>query len=216
MFETHSKRILIMAVFVLAITMAACSPSLSKQEKDAVKAFGDVLTRLPAEEKDGWFQLTSPDGGAKFVFRNDNSELVVDALPFIVAGLDSMALDNVYKSIFYKSGLSFRLPSWDMLNRNVKDTALEQFEADMRYFKTNYNDDHGHYGINFSDAMFEWAKDITGNKHGIIFALNPEPLIAAGVDPERVEGWSYVQISVELDGQTEQVWRFRKTVDLSS
>jgi len=209
------KLVLIIAAFALAITMTACSFSLSKQEKDAVKAFRDVLTVLPAEEKNGWYQIISPDGGAKFVFSNDCAGVAVDAVPFITAGLDAGVLDNVYESVFYKSDLGFSLPSWDMLNRNVKDTALAQFEADIKYFKTNVNNDTGHFSINFNDAVFEWANDIKGNKHGIVFTLNPEPLIAAGVDPEKVEGWNYVQVSVEVNGKTEQVWRFQKTIDLS-
>jgi len=214
--EIYMKRIFVIVVLIVAINLSACSSFLSQQEKDAVNTFGEVLRSLPAEEKDGWFQLTSPDGGAKFVFSNDTAGLAVDAVPFIAAGLDADAL-IVHESIFYNSNLDFSLPSWDMLNRNVKDTALKQFEADIKYFKTNYNDATGYYGINFgdSDAMFEWVGDITGNDYGVVFTLKPESLIAAGVDSEKVAGWNYVQVSVELNGKAEQVWRFQKTVYLN-
>ena len=172
------------------------------------------MTAIPAEEKDGWFQLTSPDNGAKFVFSNAYVRLAVDAAPFIAAGLDVRAFGGVYKSVFYGSDLGFGLPGWDMLNRNVKDTALEQFEADIKHFEINCNEVMGYFSIDFREATFEWASDMTGNKHGIVFTLNPEPLIAAGVDPEKVAGWNYAQVSVEADGKTEQVLKFRKTVDL--
>lgn len=58
----------------------------------------------------------------------------------------------------------------------------------------------------FGDAMFEWAKDTKQNEHDIVFTLNPE----------KIEGWNYVQVSVEANGKTEQLWGFQKMVDLDS
>jgi hypothetical protein len=49
----------------------------------------------------------------------------------------------------------------------------------------------------------------------IVFVLNPEPLIAAGVVPENVEGWVYAQVPVEENGKTEDVWKFLKPFDLA-
>lgn len=48
----------------------------------------------------------------------------------------------------------------------------------------------------------------------IVFVLNPEPLISAGADPEKVEGWVYTQVEVEENGKTEQVWKFLKPFNL--
>jgi hypothetical protein len=48
----------------------------------------------------------------------------------------------------------------------------------------------------------------------IVFVLNPEPLIAAGVDPEKVEGWTYAQVPIEENGKTTQVWKLLKPFDL--
>jgi hypothetical protein len=42
------------------------------------------------------------------------------------------------------------------------------------------------------------------------FVLNPEPLIAAGVDPEKAEGWIYARVPAD-DGD---VWKFLKVFDL--
>ena len=210
----------VIVIFVFAVTLAACSFFPSKKEKDAIKAFDEILTILPAEEKDGWFQVISPDGGARFVFSNDCAGLAVDAAPFIAAGLDPVALNldtsthsTVYKSVFYELDLGFCLPSWDMLNRNVKDTAPEQFKADIKQLKTKYNNDTGYFSIDFDDALFEWASVSEENKTGIVFTLNPEPLIAAGVDPQKGEGWTYSQVKVT--GKKGQAWRFQKTADLS-
>lgn len=220
MSKTIKSIIILSTVFAFVATLTACSRPLNKQEKDAVRTFGDVMAVLPAEEKDGWFQLTAPDNDAKFVFSNDCVWMAVDAAPFIAAGMDAATLENIRESIFYKSDIGFSLPGWDMLNRNVKDTALAQFEADIRYFKVAETDET--FRINFADdhntrldsAVFEWAKDIEQGECDVIFTLNAEPLIAAGVQPEKVEGWEPVQISVEVDGKIEQVWRFRKSFDL--
>jgi len=69
--------------------------------------------------------------------------------------------------------------------------------------------------------MFEWAKDMKVNWYDnsnqdkdIVFVLNPEPLIAAGVDIEHVDGWAYAQVQVEENGKMEQVWKLLKPFDL--
>jgi hypothetical protein len=69
--------------------------------------------------------------------------------------------------------------------------------------------------------MFEWAKDMVANGYDnsvqdkdIVFVLNPEPLIAAGVDPEKVEGWACAQVPIEENGKTIQVWKLLKSFDL--
>jgi len=37
------------------------------------------------------------------------------------------------------------------------------------------------------------------NDKDIVFVLNPEPLIAAGVDPKAVDGWVFARVPVEID-----------------
>jgi len=48
----------------------------------------------------------------------------------------------------------------------------------------------------------------------IVFVLNPEPLIAAGVNAERVNGWVYAQVKVDIKGKKTDVWKFLKAFDL--
>ena len=47
-----------------------------------------------------------------------------------------------------------------------------------------------------------------------MFVLNPEPLIAAGVDPELVKGWVYTTVNVEIDGKATDVYKFLKPFNL--
>jgi len=189
-----------LAVITLAVGLTACSPFLTQKEQESVNAFGVILNTFPVENEDGLYQLTAPDGGAKFMYSNDCAWLAVDAAPFIAAGLNAEMLDNISETVFYEKDYRFRLPAWDMMNLNTKDTALEQFKADIRHFsivETDYT-----YKINFADdnntridsAVFEWAK-VPSEIRAFIFTLNAEPLIAAGVDPEKVEGWNYIENS---------------------
>jgi hypothetical protein len=45
--------------------------------------------------------------------------------------------------------------------------------------------------------MFEWAKDMSTNDKDIVFVLNPEPFIKAGVDPNKIEGWAFAKVTVD-------------------
>jgi hypothetical protein len=47
-----------------------------------------------------------------------------------------------------------------------------------------------------------------------VFVLNPEPLIAAGVDPQKVEGWAFAKVEVHMDGKPTEVDKFLKPFDL--
>ena len=51
--------------------------------------------------------------------------------------------------------------------------------------------------------MFEWAKDIAKNDKDIIWVLNPEPFIAAGVDPGKIQGWIFAKVrTTDATGET--------------
>lgn len=207
------------AGFMIAVSITACS-RLDVVGKDSVRAFGKVMEAFPVEEyEQNRWRLTAPDGTAWFAFDNMSVDIVVDAAPFVAAGADLSKLDNADKS-----NLFFSSPAFDMLNQNVKDTPLMQFEYDISCLRKyiGYHSAMDHYNLSFDYGnMFEWAKDlskstVTGENQekDIVFVLNPKPLIAAGVDPEKVEGWMYAQIEVEENGKTEQVWKFLKPFNL--
>jgi len=202
-------------IFALIMAFTACS-ALDVVGKDAVRAFGDVLATYPAEYKDDWYQLTSPDGSGKLVYNSGNIWLVVDASPFLAAGLEESKIANIGENIFYGNGLVYSLPGWDMSNRNVEDGAFAQFEANAGYIRKNigYHTAMDHYNIDFGSAMFEWAKDMSSNDKDIVFVLDPEPFIAAGVDPQGVDGWAYAQVPVMQGGKEIQVYKFLKPFDL--
>jgi hypothetical protein len=103
-------------------------------------------------------------------------------------------------------------------------TALSAYKLIVSKYRDsiNYHTSLDHYGVKLGGGnMLEWAKDMETNGYDnsaqdkdIVFVLNPEPLIAAGVDPEKVEGWAYAQVTVDENGKTEQVWKFLKPFNL--
>lgn len=76
--------------------------------------------------------------------------------------------------------------------------------------------------MNLGDGnLFEWAKDMKTNRStnenqdkDIVFVLNPEPLIAAGVNPDKVKGWVYTTVKVDIDGKPTDVYKFLKPFNL--
>ncbi|MDR1101588.1 MAG: hypothetical protein LBL34_04470 [Clostridiales bacterium] len=79
-----------------------------------------------------------------------------------------------------------------------------------------------HYNIDLGDGnLFEWAKDVQTNgttgenqDKDVVFVLNPEPFIAAGVDPNNVDGWAYAQVSVDINGTPTDIWKFLRPFDI--
>ncbi len=79
-----------------------------------------------------------------------------------------------------------------------------------------------HYGVQLDEGnMFERAKDMKGNGYNhtnqdkdIVFVLNPEPCIRAGVDPAMAGGWGCARVSVETGGTIGYVWKCLKAFDV--
>jgi hypothetical protein len=102
-----------------------------------------------------------------------------------------------------------------MLNQNVKETALEQFEANLRCFDIVETDQYFQIDMtakNYSTEMihtatFAWTKDLESTDFDLIFSVKAEALLAAGVHPDEVERWDYLQND---DG----MWVFQKAFTL--
>ena len=229
------------AVLTLAVTLTACS-SLDIVGKSSITSFEQVLEALPEKVKTdelnvGW-SLSAPDDSVRFIWSEDYSKaplhdvmLEFDAQPFLDAGLDPEKLPENYAS--YEGDAMGEMGSKMLMvgkklggSEKISGTssALAAYELIVNKYRDslNYHTSLDHYGVMLGDGnMFEWAKDMKTNGYDdsnqdkdIVFVLNPEPLIAAGVDPEKVEGWVYTQVPVEENGKTVQVWKFLKPFDL--
>lgn len=226
----------------LAAVSTACA-TLDVVGKASITSFEAVLNTIPgnvqADEANVGWALTAPDDSARFIWSEDYSRaplhdvmLEFDAQPFLDAGLDPSKLPDAYS--FYEGeqmgGMGKQmLMIGKKLGGNEKvsgaATALSAYELIVSNYRDviNYHTTLDHFGVKLGDGnMFEWAKDMTTNGYDksvqdkdIVFVLNPEPLIAAGVDPEKIQGWIYAQVEVEEGGKTEQVWKLLKPFDLA-
>lgn len=213
---TSGLRIAIMVATAASLT--ACAP-LSPLERDAVRAFDGIIGLRPLEEyEESRWRFSATDGGAVFSFDNMMVNMDVDMAPFIAAGADPSKLGNTCTdTLFYHAeSLCFSSPAFDMLNQNVRKTALEQFEINAPYLSEYLflDSDAGRYGIDFDAvATFEWAEDAQASDRDVVFALDAAPLVAAGANPEAVEGWIYERAGTK-DGTNGEAYQFVKPLDL--
>ena len=71
----------------------------------------------------------------------------------------------------------------------------------MKRDRIGYHEELDHYGIALGGGnMFEWAKDLAKNDKDLVFVLNPEPFVKAGLDPSKLAGgWAYGKVTVKDD-----------------
>lgn len=200
----------------------------------SISSFAKVLAAVPAQvsadEMNGGWSLAAPDGSIRFIWSQDYSasplhDVMVElsAEPFIAAGLDVDKLPDNYSAYEDMLMIGTKLGN-DQLTYTGDVTALAAYEQLVKKYRSsvNYHTALDHFGVILGDGnMFEWAKDQAKNTvsgeiqdKDIVFVLNPEPLIAAGVDPQKVDGWIYAQVPVEENGQTVQVYKFLKPFNI--
>jgi hypothetical protein len=194
-------KILAIILLISAISLVGCA-SLDVVGKDAARAFGETAGYMDTFEDSGKWTLTA-DGETSLTLGANYAAINVDAQPFYDAGLSLDYRFDISRSINEASG-SDGSPA-DIFKHIVEnDRSMIGYHAAL-----------DHYNIDLGGGnMFEWAKDMSTNDKDIVFVLNPEPLIAAGVDPESVEGWAYAQVPIEENGKTTQVWKLLKPFDL--
>ena len=101
---------------------------------------------------------------------------------------------------------------------NVQD-VVPAFEATFNLDSSlvGYHAALDHYGLSFGNGnVFEWAKDFTTNDKDIVFVLNPQTFIDAGVDVEAIEGWVFAKVEVMgADGKMTEVEKLLKPFDIN-
>lgn len=224
------RAILTIAAVSYVMTLAAGCASTDVIAKYAVTSFDALVKADAAAVADdgtgkGWV-LTSP-GGEQFVWSRDFSaqdtpdlQLVFDAQPFLEAGLDPTGLPaetHVYDEASNQLTVFAELGS-DAFDASGETTPLSTFEQIVKTYRASigYHEALDHYGIALGGGnMFEWAKDLSTNDKDIVFVLNPQPFLDAGVDVVRIQGWVFAQVEVmDADGRKELVDKFLMPYDL--
>lgn len=224
----------LVSIITLTIAFTAACSSLDIVGQKSITAFDAILQTIPAQvtedEINGGWSLAAPDASVRFIWSEDYSKsplhdimLEMDATPFINAGLDTEKLPDNYTFYDNKLMVGTKLGN-DTLTYKGESTPLASYEQIVnRYHKTvGYHTALDHYNVSLSDGnMFEWAKDMEKNSvsgenqdKDIVFVLNPEPLIEAGVNPDEVDGWIYTTVNVDMNGKATDVYKFLKPFDL--
>ena len=219
------KSILIPVLLAATVIFAGCTSQLDVVADKSISSFESVITELAieADSEDSSWILTAPDNSAKFLWSKDFSsttdydvKLVFDSQPFINAGLDISKLPEgaIYGvKIILGTDLSD-----EKLTYNGEATPLDSYKKIVEKSRDSigYHAALDHYGIDLENGnMFEWAKDISTNDKDIVFVLNPQMFIDAGVNPQEVEGWVFAKVeTMDKDGKKIEVDKFLKPFDL--
>ena len=224
----------VLVVAIIAAVVQTAGGDLDVVGKQSITSFETILNTIPdnvkEDEINGGWSLSAPDGSVRFIWAKDYSQsplhdvmLELDAAPFVSAGLDTDKLPDNYAAYDGMLMVGTKLGTEKTVNEGEATplAAYEQIVNKHRSF-INYHMDMDHYGVKLGgDNMFEWAKNMETNTvknqnqdKDIVFALNPEPLIAAGVDPDKVEGWVYAPVSVMEGAKTLEVYKFLKPFNL--
>lgn len=219
------KSILIPVLLVATVIFAGCTSQLDVVADKSISSFESVINELPieADSEDSSWILTAPDNSAKFLWNKDFSsttdydvKLEFDSQPFINAGLDISKLPEgaIYgDKIILGTDLSDEKSTY-----NGEATPLDSYKKIVEKSRDSigYHAALDHYGIDLENGnMFEWAKDISTNDKDIVFVLNPQMFIDAGVNPQEVEGWVFAKVeTMDKDGKKIEVDKFLKPFDL--
>ena len=219
------KSILIPVLLVATVIFAGCTSQLDVVADKSISSFESVINELPieADSEDSSWILTAPDNSAKFLWSKDFSsttdydvKLEFDSQPFINAGLDISKLPEgaIYgDKIILGTDLSDEKSTY-----NGEATPLDSYKKIVEKSRDSigYHAALDHYGIDLENGnMFEWAKDISTNDNDIVFVLNPQMFIDAGVNPQEVEGWVFAKVeTMDKDGKKIEVDKFLKPFDL--
>ena len=196
---------------MLFFTVVSCD-KLDTVGNHSIRSFGELLNSAPQlaaryDVNGGWY-FSAPDGSARFIWSLNfaksplfDAMLEFDAVPFIAAGLEPSKLPgNFYfdsKSNLLVVGT--RLGT-DQLQGYSDESPLTSYQQIVKLKRDaiGYHSAMDHYGINLGDGnLFEWAKNLNTNDKDIVFVLNPDPFIKAGVDPNKIEGWAFAKVPAE-------------------
>ncbi|MCL2014132.1 MAG: hypothetical protein FWG69_04005 [Oscillospiraceae bacterium] len=196
---------------------------LDKPRREMVRAFGDIIEVYPTQgsSADGWF-IAAPDNDAMFIWNNMGMSINVNIKEFADAGLDISKLDGNAEN----GRLIYTTAPYINPDPEPQPEPFAQFKNNMKHIKsyTGYHIETDSYKVEIQEgSTFNWAHNIekdtnTGEKQyrDISFILSPEPLIAAGVDPEKVDSWEYIPITYFDGVETLEVYKFVKSFDIEN
>jgi hypothetical protein len=237
--STKSRRAALPAAILITAILAACGPTdvVGRFATTSFKALADASAgRVAWSEEDQAWVLSSPAGdevsfsadfarnaaaGGMADMDKPDVEFSFDAAPFLAAGLDVSRLPAV-AGIKYELEEGRFMLHFELGNDSFSPDARKSLEASFAELvrtqrpRIGYHEKLDHYGIKLGDGnMLEWAKDLARNDKDLVFVLSPGPFISAGVDPAKIQGWTFAKVETKDDaGKTVLVDKLLKAFDL--
>ena len=195
---------------------------------DSVRSFRELLQNAPQlvteDATNGGWSISAPDNGARFIWSKNFASsprfdvmLEIDAAPFIDAGLNPALLPGNFVLAGNKLTVGTKLGN-EQLQYQGQATAIASYEhiVKLKRQSIGYHGAADHYGVNLGNGnLFEWAKELKTNDKDIVFVLDPDALIRAGVDPDRINGWLFAKVTVDDEnGRPVEVDKLLKPFDL--
>lgn len=223
------KKLLLITAVTTTLVFALTACQQADVVGNAAKTSFDALVNnatvaVAADEQNNSWAITSP-GGERFLLSKDfsgNPDVVMefDAAPFINAGLDATKLPtDTY--VYDQASNKLRVVSNLSDNKFTYKGEAKAIDSFNQLVETNreaigYHAKLDHYGIAFGNGnMFEWAKDMSTNDKDMVFVLNPQPFIDAGVDPAKVTDWAFAKVEMmDENNKTMEVDKFLKPYEL--
>jgi hypothetical protein len=214
-------------ITIVLLFISSCK-QLDVIGKGAKAAFDEVLTVRSAAVGNngphGGFTLPAPDGSAVFEWvPNSGSDapydmmLIFDIQPFLDAGLNADRLPDSITISGDKIIVGTKLMS-EKAAYTGAPTPSSSFEhlVDRNRNSVGYHSALDHYGVDLGGGfMFEWAKNMKTNDKDMVFVLNPDPFIAAGADPAKIDGWVFTTVpTMDKNGRKIEVEKILKPIDL--
>ncbi len=223
------QKALIVAVLATVLVMAGCSAT-DVVGRISATSFESVLTamgdKVTTDEMNNGWSLQSP-GGERLVWSKDFSaagkpDLMMEfnAQPFLDAGLDPKKLPE--GTYWYDPATKLLMvhseQGTDKFTNTGDTKPMDTFRQIIATHRNiiGYHEKLDHYGIAFGNGnMFEWAKDMAANDKDIVFVLNPQPFIDAGVDAAAIREWLFAKVEIkDANGKKELVDKFLKPYNL--
>jgi len=221
------KKHLFVALFlIITLSFTACT-QLDVIGNKSITSLDEVLKAMPNNVAvdntySGW-AIKAPDGSARFIWSKDFNKsknydvmIEIDVKPFVDAGLDITKLPS--KNISGDKIIVGVSLGDESLSYKEEATPIASYEkiVELKREFIQYHEALNHYGVNLTEGnAFEWAKDITTNDKDIVFVLNPQLFIDAGVNPAKVEGWVFAKIeTMDKHGKMIKVDKLLKPFDL--
>jgi hypothetical protein len=223
------KKLFFIGIIIASLLGLSACDKLDVIGEQSEKSFEAVLSALPDKvsedtEFGGW-SFEAPDGEAKFEWSKNFSKTtpydvktVINAQPFLDAGLDPAKLPEGML-VNDKIIVGTELGQEDLTYVGAA-SPLDSYKKLVKHYRYNitYHAALDHFGVALGNGnMFEWAKDMKTNDKDIVFALNPQPFLDAGVNPDKVAGWKFAKVqTMDENGKKIQVDKFLKPFDVES